>query len=133
VRLTLDQEVVVFHDCMAFPILEGPKGVHGRAVEELSLAELQRIPFGAPADREQRVTTLRRMLEFCTEHNLRILIETKDVSNPRLLIGQVARLLVELDCVHRACIISFDPRSLWHARRQLPTVPTMMLYAPGVI
>jgi glycerophosphoryl diester phosphodiesterase len=131
VRLTRDREVVVFHDCRAMPTLEG--SCRGIAIEELSLAELQLMPFGAPVDREQRVITLRRVLEFCTQHDLRIVIETKDVASPRLLIRNIAHLLIELDCVKRACIASFDPRSLWYARRRLPSIPTMMLYAPGAM
>jgi glycerophosphoryl diester phosphodiesterase len=132
-RLTLCGQVVVHHDCMAVGILEDHVDIRGRAVEEITLAELQGMPFEKKADRSERCVTLRQVLELCTAHDLRILIETKDVSRPKMLIERIAELLSELDCEKRACIISFDPRSLWHARSMMPAVPTMMLYAPGLI
>jgi len=129
-RFTKDGVPVVFHDARVGRCLK-----HGEAsdplVAELSLSELQRLPFRqAPS---VRVPTLDEAVSLARRLGVQVLIETKDVHRPAELAVCVAELIRKHDMVDDALVISFDPRSLYHVRRADPGVRTCLLWVPGLV
>lgn len=129
-RLTKDGVPVVFHDARIGRCLANAEGSNP-LVAELTLAELQKLPFKqAPS---VRVPTLEDALALAKKRSVKVLVETKDVHRPAELAACVAGLVRKCDLVEDALVISFDPRSLYHIRKTEPEIRTCFLWVPGLV
>lgn len=115
VRLTRDQELVVFHDRTLTRMTDGRVT---SAVEELSLRELLNVELAGGA----RVPSLAEALAWAEATGARINIEIKqDVRSLRTLVREVVRLgRAMADAPERLLFSSFHPGAVWELRRALP-------------
>lgn len=121
VRLTKDNELVVFHDAYINGVLRdspftsaagaaaeepgttGPPqregrrsplapGAQRRRVSDLTLFELKALSFLEDPTHQIRVPTLEESILFCRENKLKLLIEIKELRKPRLCTDKVLDL-----------------------------------------
>ena len=130
VHLTKDEKLCVFHDSSLLRMC----GVRG-TVEEMTLAELQRVPLLHGRDRIPEFadvlalyTSARALTERMdartgrrTQLHLPLIIELKAEKNAKKLCG---RVMEEIDRYPELnyCIESFDPRVVWWFRKNRPDV-----------
>ncbi|KAG5503559.1 hypothetical protein JKF63_05699 [Porcisia hertigi] len=133
VRLTKDNEVVIYHDAFTNGHLRNVP--HTRRIDELTLFELRQCSFTADPTEQIRVPTLEEAILFCRDHNMRLLIEVKDLKRPYLCTDKV------LDLYHRypdymydqTTLISFHSGVLYHARRVDKRVAVCQLYTANAV
>jgi glycerophosphoryl diester phosphodiesterase len=114
VRLSKDNQVVVFHDEEISRVTNGAGFVH-----ELSLAELKKfdLPDG------QKIPTLQEVIDIC-KNKIDLQIELKAQGTPRL----VNEILLKNAFVDHAVITSFDSELLQEIKKINPNLKVGLLF-----
>jgi glycerophosphoryl diester phosphodiesterase len=121
VRLSLDGELVVFHDATFERMTDGRDK---RPLAELPYEEIRRIDLGAG----ERAPRLSEVLGLARARNLRVNVEMKHGVPQRLALAHAtARQLAAIDPFLRIIVSSFDPLILATFATLLPRVPRALL------
>lgn len=152
VMLTKDNHVVVFHDGYIDRVLDGSGNV-----SEMTLQQLQSIPYRIPVEeskdqpiaaassfcvslgervidmRKERVPLLETIIQFVLAHNIKLMIEFKEVRRPDLLRRYVGELYRKYQLHDRAFIASFHPWHIYQFRRSFPDIPASLLYCKDML
>lgn len=124
VRLTSDNEFVIFHDETVDRVSDGVGAVH-----ELTLAEIQGLDIGFKVGPDQgfpfrgkgyRVPTLSDFFDSFPEQKINIDIKDLSPTAPK----QLAKVIQEHKAEDRVWVGSFHPEQTYRFRRLLPQVPT---------
>ncbi|EPY25651.1 glycerophosphoryl diester phosphodiesterase [Strigomonas culicis] len=129
VRLTKDNQVVVFHDAFGGTLLKNFPPA--KRIDELTLFELKECCFAADPTEQIRIPTLEESILFCRENNLRLLIEIKELKRSMLCTDKVIELYRRYpDYMYdNTTIISFHPGALYHARQKDRNIATGQIYS----
>lgn len=133
VRLTKDNEIVVFHDSFSFGQLrELPQK---QRIDELTLFQLKECSFAADPTEQIRVPTLEESILFCKENNLRMIIEVKELRKWTLCTDKVLDLYRRYPdyMYEQTTLASFHPGVIYHTRRQDRGVAVCQLYTDNLI
>lgn len=133
VRLTRDNEVVVFHDAMANGQLRGVPAT--KRIDEFTLFELKECTYVEDPTEMIRVPTLEESVLFCRENNLRMLIEIKEMRKRKVCAEKVLDLYRRYpDYMYdQTTVISFDPSVLYQTRQRDRRVAVGQIYSGDVI
>lgn len=129
VKLTLDGEVVIFHD----QTLQRVTGQAGY-VRNCTLAEIQKLDAGSHFDiafKGERIPTLDELFEKIGDRTLYNIELTNYASLTDSLPDKVAALVERYSLADRILFSSFNPLALIRVRRMLPGNPTGLLARPG--
>jgi glycerophosphoryl diester phosphodiesterase len=130
VQLSADGVPVVIHDFTVDDTTDG-----SGKVARMTLAQLEQLDAGSyfdPAFASERIPTLEKVLEVMG-NRLLLNIELKgfslfDKGLERAVIG-----LIEQHALRsRVFLSSFNPFSLWRAKRTAPHIPVGLLYSPDL-
>ncbi|EPY30602.1 glycerophosphoryl diester phosphodiesterase [Angomonas deanei] len=129
VRLSKDNELVIFHDTFAGSALQDVPET--KRIDEFSLFELKELRFTTDPTSEIRIPTLEETVMFCRENNLRLLIEVKELKKAYLCTEKVLDLYRKYPdyMYEHTTLISFHPGVLYHARQKDRKVATGAIYA----
>jgi glycerophosphoryl diester phosphodiesterase len=121
VRVCASGDLVVAHD----PTLERvTDGADGRAIADLALHDLARVPLPGGA----HVPTLAEVLAFARARRLPVNVEMKrDAPSRAEIVRATARLLARWDPAHPILVSSFDPAMLSLLALLAPHVPRAVL------
>ncbi|KAG8348175.1 putative Glycerophosphoryl diester phosphodiesterase family [Trypanosoma vivax] len=133
VRLTKDNELVVFHDAVSNGRLKGVAAT--RRIDELTLRELKELPFLADPTGQIRIPTLEESLLFCRENKLKLLIELKERRRPQLCADRVLDLYQRYPdyMYEQTTVISFDPFILYYVRQRDRNVAVGQIHSGQVL
>jgi len=130
VHLSADGVPVVIHDFT----VDGSTDGKGR-VSNLTLAQLKQLDAGstfAPAFSGERIPTLEEVLH-CVGNRLLLNIELKSISlRDNGLEQEVIAQVMQHGLGDQVLISSFNPISLWRAKKIAPHMPVGLLYAPDL-
>eukprot|EP00796_Vickermania_ingenoplastis_P003882 gene3882-2754_t len=144
VRLSKDNRVVVHHDLLVNgSVMEGIDKLNAQRgssssyaprVDELTADELQSLRFREDSTGQIRIPTLEEVVQFGRQHQIRLLIEIKEVARVELCVEKI------LECFEankeylfdHATVISFNPRALYAIRQRDPRVAVGQLYSPDL-
>lgn len=128
VRLTKDNEAVVFHDACANGQLRGvpPK----KRIDEFTLLELKGIRYTEDPTEQIRLPTLEESVLFCRENNMKMLIEIKEERRPNLCADKVLDLYRRYPdfMYEQTTVLSFQPGVLYYTRQRDSRVATGQIY-----
>jgi glycerophosphoryl diester phosphodiesterase len=128
-KLTIDEQVVVFHD----QTLDRTTGVPGRVID-FKLVDLRRLDAGSHFDvayRGEPIPTLDEVFDLVGKH-IYINIELTNYASPLdRLSEKVAEIVKKHNLAERVMFSSFHPLALIRIRRILPEVPIGLLAEPG--
>ncbi|KAK7197021.1 Glycerophosphoryl diester phosphodiesterase family [Novymonas esmeraldas] len=133
VRLTKDNELVIFHDAFANGHLRNVPPT--QRIDELTLFQLRECSFTADPTAQVRVPTLEEAILLCREGNMRMLIEIKELRRARLCTDKVLDLYRRYpDYMYdQTTLISFHSGTLYHARTVDKRIAVCQLYAPNLV
>lgn len=133
VRLTKDNELVVFHDAVANGQLKGVPAM--KRIDELTLLQLKELPFITDPTGQIRVPTLEDSVLFCRENNLKMLIEVKERNRSRLCVDRLLDLYKRYPdyMYEQTTVISFDPRVLYYVRQRDRNVAVGQIHSGQVL
>ncbi|CCW65917.1 unnamed protein product [Phytomonas sp. Hart1] len=128
VRLTKDDEVVVFHDNNIDGQLDCPQG--RKRIDELTLKELKSYRYLEDPTGKIRVPTLEETVLLCRKSRTKILIEVKDLRNIRRCVDKILTLYQRYPeyMYEQTTIISFNPIVLYYIRQLDAKVATGSIY-----
>jgi glycerophosphoryl diester phosphodiesterase len=129
-QLSKDGEVVILHD---FSV---DKTTNGRGlVRQKTLAELKLLDAGSHFSSEFAGTRIPTLAELFTELGSTLLynieLKTTDINNQGLE-AEVIRLIEDHQLQQRVMLSSFNPFSLWRARRLNPKIKRGLLWSPNL-
>lgn len=124
VRLTADEEIVVFHD----RDLERMTGAQG-TIEESNLEDLKRYDLGDG----DRIPLLREVFEAAPEHAYFDIEMKVEWRNGREMSLALSKVIEEYGITDRCIVSSFYPSGLREIRIALPTVPTALIYSESLV
>lgn len=115
IRLTKDNQLVVFHDAFTAPALKGET----RRIDELSLAELRSMNYQIDPTSSVQVPTLEECILFCQENYLKMLIELKELKRPKLCADLLRDLYKRYPkyMYDNTMVIAFSPFALYNVRK----------------
>lgn len=133
VRLTKDDEVVIFHDPTCNGHLKGVATT--KRIDELTLFELKNLPFQADPTGQIRLPTLEESLLFCKENNLKMLIEIKELRRSRLCADKVLDLYRRYPdyMYEKTTVIAFSPAVLYYVRQRDKNVAVGQIHSGRVL
>lgn len=124
IRLSADQKIMVFHDRTLLRLM----GIK-KELREFSAAQLQNFRFiSQTVPEDVKIPTLREVLqEFGNQIYYNIEIK-RIFGSYAILIRKLYEILENFKPGHKVWISSFDPRVLWHWRRQYSAIPLALLF-----
>tara|TARA_R110002050_G_scaffold300362_1_gene469389 strand:- start:7 stop:948 length:942 start_codon:yes stop_codon:yes gene_type:complete len=127
--LTKDEEIIVFHDFKLNRLLN----VDGQ-VADLTLKEIQSIPFPNFRNGTVFAPRLEDVLIFAKERKLAVFVETKEIFPKKacILAKKVVQLIEKHDMVNDVVVISFGVPGVYFLRKFSPTIATCLLFFPKV-
>lgn len=135
VRLSLDGEVVVFHDRFLDRTTNG-----SGLVEDHTLAELKKLDAGSwfsPGWAGERIPTLTEVIRTVYPAKIGLYLELKvDKSREEIrsrLVGQVQRIVKKSNFLNRAFLASFDRVSLELSKKAWPGLRTGLIFRDELI
>lgn len=133
VRLTKDNELVVFHD--AFFNQHMKRIDSTKRVDQLDLFEVKQLAFACDPTDEVRIPTLEETILFCREKQLKMLIEVKELSRPKLCVDKLLELYRRYPefMYKETTVIAFSPSVLYNVRCKDKNVAVGQLYSGEVI
>jgi glycerophosphoryl diester phosphodiesterase len=155
-RLSADGVPIVMHDANAVRLMYGD-GCEA-PLESMSVAQIRQLTWKkvAPAANcprplpkgfvaaprlstaEQKlfdapVPTLEEVIVFCKEHELKLMIESKEWFRPRQMAKAIAKLFAKHQCYSNMFVASFNPIVLYWIRRENINIETMMLFTNNLL
>jgi glycerophosphoryl diester phosphodiesterase len=133
VRLSRDNELVVFHDAFCNGHLQNvdPK----KRIDQLDLFEIKQLSFVGEPSGDVRIPTLEESILFCRENRIKMLIELKELGKPKVCVERVAELYRRYpDYMYKeTTVIAFSPKLLYALRSLDPKIAVGQLYSGDVI
>lgn len=133
VRLTKDNQLVVFHDAICNGHLKDvPKS---KRIDELDLFEVKQLSFVCDSSGEVRIPTLEECILFCRENKILMLIEIKELRRPKLCVDKVLEMFAKYpDYLYtQSTVIAFSPFVCYDVRLKNRRVAVGQLYSEELI
>jgi glycerophosphoryl diester phosphodiesterase len=133
VRLSKDNEVVVFHDAYFNKHMKNAEPT--KRVDQLDLFEIKQLAFECDPTDEVRIPTLEEIILYCREKQLKMLIEIKELERPRVCVDKVLELYRRYPefMYKETTVIAFSPSVLYNLRSKDKNVAVGQLYSGEVI
>ena len=124
IRLTADEEVVVFHD-NDLTRITGKEGI----IEQMNLEEVRKLDAGEG----ERIPLLREVFEAAPD-NAYFDIEMKvDARNGREMALALSKIIAEYELEESCIVSSFYPSGLREIKIAAPTVATAFIYSERLV
>ena len=136
VCLTKDGIIVVMHDNTLDRTMDASGEVPHLTYAQIREARYKNVTNQEYTIRDPRnkgvdtvhVPTLEEVIVFCRDRGLKLMIESKEYTNPRLFREVVAGFYVKYAMHSWSFVATFNPLHLYWIRRDYPLVPTCLLY-----
>ena len=122
IQLMADDELVVFHDLTTKKHLCGPT----LTVMDMTYPEIATREFTHKMDRDERVPTLGKVIEFAKANGLKLVVEMKGWRRHAEHAERLVKVLREHDFECDTMVISFNPVLLYCLRR-ISAVPFALI------
>ena len=128
VRVTRDNQLVVFHDAFLSPIMivSEPK----KEIGDFTLEELRAMHFRDDPKQTIQMPTLEEAILYCRHNQLKMLIEIKECQKAKVCVDGIAALFRKHSSYlsSEATVISFYPLSLYRLRALVPECAVCILW-----
>jgi glycerophosphoryl diester phosphodiesterase len=133
VRMTKDDEIVVFHDAFANKHLVGVDPT--TRIDSLELSAVRQLKFTVDPTGTARIPTLEESILFCRDRKIKMLIEIKELKKVALCIERVLELFRRYpEYMYReTTVIAFSPTMLYKLRARDKNIAVCQLYTDKLV
>jgi glycerophosphoryl diester phosphodiesterase len=136
VALTKDGHILVMHDNTLDRTMDATGEVPEMTLDQIRACRYRQVTTQEYVIRDPRnrnidivhAPTLEYVIEFCRERHLKLMIESKEYTNPKLLRDKLHALYEKYDMYSWSYVASFNPLHIFYIRRAYPLIPTCLLY-----